>query len=401
MYTNGSDPYTNVGLKLSQTGTIVLSDQDGTRTYNSTHVHSAKELKDRAAECELTQKKGVVTGTVSARTLGLTISEAARLASRKYGFDEPEPRWRKTKTGRYTYVDPAKVPFFRDSLDRDISAGFGSGIILRNSEGYMVDWEYDYLLNHDHQAGNPEKPNPMPWRQALFGLLVELFPLVHEHLAPIEYLSNYEKRLTNVAPLRYRIQLIFKGKEGLEKMKQLQEVIQEKTIEGNRLLQRIAMVDESHPKPNDPEHSVYTLYLIPYAARKENMINWLVGRCAKAAGMETKNLKLFYAGDTLTDLRAGLYGGGDADTTFLLATGSRVAPYILNRLPMFGNEPLDFLWSSGRRPDDRLRPTDEKGIYTFNLPGGFKKPNRVIIGDERYPNMTPPGSVHAFLHEYL
>lgn len=397
-----SDPYANASFvrKLQQTGTMVLSDQDGTNTVNSSDVDSPQELVDREAACNIMEVKGVATGTVSARTKGLTISEAMRVASKKFGFDEPEPLWGKDRAGTHVYVDPAKVPFFRHSLDRDISACFGSGIIVRNDDAYMTDWQYDNLLNYDYVRGVTQEGSPEPWRQAFLAALMQIYPLAVKHMAPMEYRSNYEKGVTNVAPLRYRIQFDFKGEEGLEHMRKLQEIIQEGALT-NRLLARIAMVDESNPNRADPSKSKYTLYLIPHAASKERMINWLVDRCTKAARISPRDLKLFYAGDTLTDLRAGLYGGGQAETTFLLATGSRVAPYILERQPMFGNETLDFLWSSSARPLDRLRPTGEKGIYTFNLSGGFKKPNRIIIGDERYPGRTPPGSIAAFLEEFV
>mgnify|MGYP001594795005 CR=1 FL=1 len=389
--------------KLQKTKTIVLSDQDGTNTVNSSKVHSEQEIEDRRRAEEIQHKKGVVTGSVSARTFGLMISEEMRLASVAHGYDEPPPRWGKDADGRHVYVNPADVPFFKYSLDRDVSAGFGSGIIMRNGTGYMVDREYDNFLNYDYIAGDMERGSPEPWRQALLAALVAVYPAYKDNLAPMEYGSNYEKGITNVAPLRYRVQFNFEGTEGLERMRELQRAIQEEGIRGNPLMQRIATVDESHPNQSNPEMSRYTLYLIPWGAQKERMINWLVGRCAKAAGLETKDLRLFYAGDTLTDLRAGLYGGGNAETMFLLATGSRVAPYILERQAKFGNEPLDFLWSSQRRPVDRLRNTREKGVYTFNLSGGayYKKPNRIVIGDERYPGLTPPGSVHAFLKEFL
>ncbi len=388
--------------KLQKTRTIVLSDQDGTNTVNSHDVDSDQELDDRKNAEEIQIMKGVATGSVSARTRGLMLSEKMRKASLVHGFDEPEPRWAKDASGRYVYIDPAKVPFFKHSLDRDVSAGFGSGIVVRNGIGCKVDWEYDNFLNYDYIAGEMAKGSPEPWRRALLAALLDIGLAYQQHMSPMEFRSNYEKGITNVAPLRYRVQFDFKGTEGLEHMRELQRTIQDEASRGNRFMQRVATVDESYPNRTNPELSRYTLYLIPWGAQKERMINWMVGRCAKAAGMATKDLRIFYAGDTLTDLRAGLYGGGDAETTFLLATGSRVAPYILERQAMFGNESLDFLWSSIRRSADRLRPTGEKGIYTFSLSANyFKKPNRIIVGDERYPGMTPPGSVYAFLKEFL
>lgn len=398
------DPYAKcLALpKLRETRTMVLTDQDGTNTVNSSDVASDQEIDDRRRAEETQIKRGVVTGSVSARTLGLMLSEKTRLESRVHGYDEPPPLWGKDASGRHVYVDPAKVPFFKHSLDRDVSAGFGSGIIMRNGTGYMVDWEYDDFLNYDYVAGETKERSPTGWRDAVLAALVQVYPEFKEHLSPIEYRSNYEKGITNVAPLRYRVQFSFEGVHGLLRMQRLMQILEEARVAGNRLLQRVMTVDESHPNRTDPGLSRYTLYLIPWGAQKERMINWLVGRSAKAAGLDTKDLRLFYAGDTLTDLRAGLYGGGDSGVTFLLATGSRVAPYILEREPMFGSESLDFLWWSQKRPQDRLRSTGEKGVYTFNLSAQYyKKPNRIIIGDERYPGMTPPGSVAAFLEEFL
>lgn len=398
------DPYAAcvAAAKLRETRTMVLTDQDGTNTVNSTDVHSVEEIDDRRRAEEIQDKKGVVTGSVSARTLGLMLSEEMRLASHAHGFNEPPPLWGKDASGRHVYVDPAQVPFFKHSLDRDISAGFGSGIIMRNGSGYMVDWDYDDFLNYDYVAGEMKQGSPVPWRDAVLAALIRVYPEFKEHLSPIEYRSNYEKRITNVAPLRYRVQFSFEGVSGLKRMRELMQILEDERVAGNRLLQRIATVDESHPNRANPDKSRYTLYLIPWGAQKERMINWLVGRTAKAAGLKTSDLRLFYAGDTLTDLRAGLYGGGDSGVTFLLATGSRVAPYIMERLPAFGSESLDFLWSSQKRPQDRLRNMGERGMYSFNLSSRvYKKPNRIIIGDERYPGMTPPGSVAAFLEEFL
>jgi hypothetical protein len=269
---------------------------------------------------------------------------------------------------------------------------------VRNGHGYVVDREYDNLLKYDYAQG---KQNALPWRHAMLAFLVDLYPGIRKHGSVLKSIVSYENGETNVAPLDYRLQFSFEGEEGLEEMRKLQQLIEDERVKGNPLAVRIATVDESHPH-EDPAKSTYTLYLVPWGAQKERMLNWVVGRLAAASGRDsTRDLRVFYAGDTLTDLRAGLYGGGEADTTFLLATGSRVAPYILNRRGTFGGERLDFLWSSDNRPTDRLRSTGGKGIYTFSVGGGVKKPNRVVIGDERYPGLTAPGSVHAFLKEFL
>jgi hypothetical protein len=132
------------------------------------------------------------------------------------------------------------------------------------------------------------------------------------------------------------------------------------------------------------------------------MLNRILSQTGRAAKREVKDIRLFFAGDTLTDLRAGLYAGGFAPTTFLLATGSRLAPFILNRRARYGHENLSFLWS-GRH--QKLQPAGKKGVYRFVPHKMIRKlrgevSNLVVIGDERYPGMTPPGSVAEFLGEF-
>ncbi|MDB5225109.1 MAG: hypothetical protein JWL87_61 [Candidatus Adlerbacteria bacterium] len=396
------DPYGKASYipKLKESGIMVLTDLDGTFTTGD-KIPSSNELNDRAAVRQLLLDRGLVAGAVTARTPALTMSSSVYQASKKLGFLEPEPKWGVEQvTGRRVPVPLEGVSFFDHSLDWDVSAGFGSGICLRNGHGYMVDHNYFDLLKHDAAKKGASKPEP--WRLSMLAFLADTFPEAGEYMSPLENRSNYEQDLTDVAPLEYRFQLDFKGSSGLAQMNALVSAIERKKSEGHSVALRIALVDESRPDRNNPENSKYTLYLIPWGARKEKMINRLFSESAKAAGRPTKDLRLFYAGDTLTDLRAGLWGGGDAQTTFLLATGSRVAPYIQNREPSFGSESLDFLWSSLKRPEDRLQRTDEEGVYTFNLQSSYyKKPNRIVIGDERYSGMTPPGSVHAFLKEFL
>jgi len=98
-----------------------------------------------------------------------------------------------------------------------------------------------------------------------------------------------------------------------------------------------------------------------------------------------------YAGDTPTDLRAGLWAGSYTPLTFLLASGSLLAPYLLDRRDAFGEVSLGFL--------AHLQDTGKRGVYTFKVPTR-RSSNTIVIGDERYPGTTPPGSVLAFLNEF-
>ncbi len=123
---------------------------------------------------------------------------------------------------------------------------------------------------------------------------------------------------------------------------------------------------------------------------------------AAVAGERPVNtLRYCFADDALTGLKAGLWGGSGAQGSFLLPTRSPLAPYIIERKERYGSESLKFLWKNGRSGEDRLRPVPgERGVYQYFAPFLRRPPNMVVIGEERYGEMTPPGSVGAFLEEF-
>ena len=399
--------------KLKATGTIVLTDLDGTMTTGVENP-SDLELEDRLKVRRLLDCRGVVAGAVTARTVSLTLSSREYQESETLHTVEFAPRWGVDKTtGKRISIPLEEVPFFNWCLDWDLTASFGSVIAIKNDNGYMVDMPYYQLLKYDYDRSTNSKGviDREPWRHAMSEFTkYELADFV-QYESRLERAVNYRGGLTDSAPLHFRFQYNFVGSEGLKVMMRLKEVIdtarQNSNADRYDVALRIKTVDESKPDLNDPEKSRYTLYLIPWGARKEKMINHLFSQSVAAAGLEAKETRLFYAGDTLTDLRAGLYAGGEAKLTFLLATGSRLAPYILGKKAKFGDEDLSFLWSNLNHEEgphefeSRLVATNEKGVYKFVHKVRGTNANTVIIGDERYPKMTPPGSVHAFLQEYL
>lgn len=396
------DPYADATFvsKLRKSGVIIASDFDGTQTSGA-EVPSASEFADRARGLAIAHQMGAVTLAVTARTLGLTMSQRLYDSSVAKGFEELPPHWHKNPvTGKYEYIDLAEVLFFADNLDWDISAGFGSGIAVKNGDAYLVDTVYETLLRNDWSKAQPD-PEPVPWRLAALMFISAYCPDVRRFMSHNEFVDHYHKGDANVAPLNYRIQFNFGGSHGYGKMLELKSIVEQKRHEGDPLALRLQMVDESKLH-EDPEKCMYVLYWVPWQGRKENMINRVLVQAAQAAGRNVESVRLFYAGDTLTDLYAGLWGG-DTQTTFLLATGSRLAPYLIERRGSYGAEDLSRLWANPQkgRKDHRLMPTGEKGVYKFvhKIRGG--RVNTVVIGDEKYPECTPPGSVAQFLDEFL
>jgi|GEM_PF-2808342 len=395
-----TDPYNHTSCvpKLRDSRTIFLTDLDGT---HATKEASFKELGDRAAVRKFVDDRNFVSVAVTARTPALTMSHSTFLASQKLGFNEAEPHCGMDKDGRRIYVPPEELPQFAHSLDWDAILGFGSGVFPRNGHGYLVDREFDNLLNYDHEKGKKDVKfyEPIPWRTAALAFLAAVAPdLERTNYARIEFSKNYHEGKVDVMPLPYRIQLHFEGAKGLARMRKLVGDIRNRRNEGDPLALRLAIVDESKPRES-VEESTYTIYLLPWAARKERMINRFIPKVTAAANLDQVQNRLFYAGDTPTDLRAGLYAGGYVPLTFLLATGSPLARYLLEQRRSFGEESLSFLWESDWRAQPKLIETAQPGVYTCKVPTR-RWTNTVVIGDVVYPNMTPPGSVRAFLEEF-
>ena len=417
----GSNPYARGAFveKLRTSGIVMATDIDGTISSGDDNP-SQEELADRAAVFELADKVGAMTVGVSARSPALMMSKEVFLESKARGLTELEPRWVK-REGKYVSVDLKDLPYFTHVIDRfDSIASVGGGILVRNGKGYIPDLMYDKMLNVDYLADITAKDEEyhMPWKQALNLFLFDKCMFATPFMAPIEFLSNYYKREVNVSPLNYRAQFNFPGSKGLQVMQKLLRILK---VEGTkpadtddpspRLARRIQAVCESRIIEDDPEKSMHVLYLLPWQGRKENMLNRILTQSSAVAGRMLKDTRTFFAGDTRTDLYAGLYGGGDAETTFCLAKGSRLAPYIINRKSCYGTEDLSFLWANPMRGNgrarDRLVATGSKGEYRFVHKTGrhgriVKRENLIIIADERYSEeKTAAGSVRRFLEEYM
>lgn len=405
------NPYSKASYleKLRETGTIFLTDLDGT---HATRGGDIKEINDRAAIRKLLDERRWVSGAVTARTPALVMSSDVYEASVANGYKEPPPLCGLDVNRKRVYVKPEEIPFFAHSQNWDMIGSVGWGVFPRNGLGYLVDEEFDNLLNYDYAGYRPIAYSPrqfppleeyVPWRQAALAFLSDVFPQANEHMSELESTVNYWEGRVDVAPLPYRIQLEFKGAHGRARLRELRAAIVQRVSQDipDPVALRLAFIDESKPNA-DLAQAKYTVYLVPWNGRKESIINRFVQKSQAAVRRLDPAFKLrdlLYAGDTPTDFRAGLYARGDGPMKFLLATGSLLAPYLMERRRTYGEEALDFLWESSTRSNPRLSKTHKQGVYTFKV-GSRPWTNLVVIGDERYPKMTPPGSVLAFLEEF-
>jgi len=407
--------------QLKEHKTAVIVDYDRTLTTGNRNPNQ-QELSDQEDIWRITRQANAVDGCISARTPGMMMDTERYMASAANGYGELLPRLHKDPaTDRYQYRDPATIPFYKNAVNRKIIGSFGWGILVEDGKGYRVDKTYEQMLSLDvplKQKVNgsnvqgfvdlsappvSELEVPSTWRLAAMTFIVEHCLRFRGHLAPIESIERYHEMKTDVAPPPYRTQFDFVGRAGHAKLLELKKIIRRQKELINLFALRLHTIDESRINEEDPEQSRYTLYMVPWYGRKENMFNWMLKQCTSAARLAPSDMNLFYAGDSLTDLKVGLWGGGDARVQFVLPAGSVLAPYLVGRRKKYGVVDLSFLWANPiiKRLEPRLMPTGRSGEYRFVLRARGGRQNTLVIADERYPNLTPPGSVAAFLEEYL
>ena len=400
-YRNVVLPYWGSDLVLGAEETRHISsvDTDGTMANKSLSdgEPTAAELKDRAEAMKLLEEGGRPVIQSTARTPELGMSSTKLGASREHGVLRPEPHM--IDENGQPLVAPELSRKFDSCLDSHAFCGLGTGIYLRHTSlFYVPDTEYTKMLDNWHDdaleflyhidAMDPERPKH--W--------------LIDALADIEQKENYHTGKTDVYPLEYRIQLEWMverhGKSAAEEKNRAKKRIRfwqhlfRPLKNWDSGAKRIDIIDESNPR-----RGRYVIYLVPRRSSKEHMLNHVIRKVAETGNLVPSQFSAFVAGDTMTDLRAGFYGGAGAGITFLLAGGSRLAPYLSPDGEFAGRphagEKLRHFTRVLR--DNR---TECKGIYEFITPGVDKVPRRFIVADEAFEGEIGPASIAAAL-EYL
>lgn len=390
--------------KLQSSRIIVGLDQDDSfalPSLGSPEEPSDVQLAARARTRHLLRKKGVVEMAQSMRSWELMISSKVYEQSAAIADVRPPPRRVAVRTSggetKFVFHPLEEIHKFDDCLNWDALLVPGNGIALRNGRGYVIDKEYDHELRFSWGDGS----DPRAWRDVVMEFVEKLDPMAIIFFSTLELEANYREGNVDVLTLPYRIQMDFQGEEGFVRKEDFKSRLKAAFESEDPLLRiiarRIKTIDESNPAKYR-----YTLYLVPWKGRKESLLNRFVRQSCKAAGLPTSELKLLLVGDTLTDLRAGLYGGTNADVSFLLPENSRLTPYVREWL---SGEPalwaLEFAGEPLKRLMSRLRPTNRKGRYTFEVATRGKHPNTFVFGAEAYPGKEGAVAVEEFLQDEL
>jgi hypothetical protein len=359
-------------------------DLDGTFNFAKPHQGDAwqRELLARKKVREYIEAHGVL-GTITLRRPSMILSKHAFEKTRSFGYPEPEAHLGTDAHGKRIWQDPQTLPELSHVLDWDVIGCVGSGILVRSNDEqgvYCLDTEYHASLG----GGNV-------WRTETMNLLksIDRQGDMLRHMAPIEDEKNYLEGVTDVAPTPFRIQFNFAGSEGLKQKHELMDRIIDVRLRGELPLllaaRNVVFLDESKP-----DESTFTVYLLHKHAKKEQKLDHMMKGLSFASSVPIKDMELLIAGDTMTDLRAGIFGGGKAKATFILVGGSRMAPYIVGDKVghEFAGESLK--WFT-RLLNNRRSP----GVYEIKVP--LRGQRTVIIGDVAFPGTYGPETILAWI----
>jgi len=405
---------------------IGIMDLDGSRAERHHGPLSPKSVADCADLAAFEAEHNLVTGSLTARPLPMTMTQAQYEASRALGFTQLPPKWFK-KDGIYVPGNWCEDPFFDNCTGLHVTASLGGGIGYRTGDGtaYAIDQEYEQLLKYDHvsdatEAAKKVSPmdvlgdvhkgftieeqlGPMEWRAALIEFIFEHYPAGIDLMPDIEFVERYNKGTANSPPQIARGQFSGVGCKAHEVILGLRKKLTEQRFKKNRLALRMKFTSEDRVNVDNKDESSYTFYILSWYAQKKTMFNWLLKRMAKASGWKTKDLVVFYAGDTITDLLTALWGGLDAQVYALIVSNSRIAQAIREKWQYYGMQYIGDLWAdpSKGRYEDRLRPVPGRtGVYEVVHKIRGKHRNFLVMGDERYHG-TAPGSIVSFYEEFV
>lgn len=336
------------------------------------HAVVRKEIR------ELLALHNAVVVFTTARTPELVMSSRAFSASAEMGFARLPPLLKRDRSGKLVYAPIESVREYDSLVDPDLLHSFGCGIYGRVKEAYLPDASFN------DKPGSDWRPTNMHFLRELH----ERTGLVLPHLGPIESAENYHLGLADVLPHPYRIQFDFRDEPDDAKKVALKRLIAEEAPQ--ELRSTFDIVDES--RPGDRK---FCFYVVPKKKTKAHALQHMVSRLAAAADIPTRELRVFVAGDALTDL-SSCYAGPSCDFWFCLPCKAPLSEPLQggNRKALFAGEPLGPFVRRLAKGDGL-----PGGHYHLGVPG--KRTRRFVIGDLATPGAGAPLSVLSALDMFL
>lgn len=370
------NPYKNtiLGEKIISKSSIKIAflDIDSTLTGDPEIIAQTRSL--------LEQKKYIIV-FVTSRTEEMLMSSLSYNLTIKQGFfDRPSPNLLQ-QNDHYTYIIPEKhIP--KGLLDPDIiAASSGTQILVKQSSGAFIQDE-KYQNNFDQDSGS--------WRTKTIQTIDIINKLAGKqlaHLALIDQPDAYQQGVINVAPPRFRIEIIFHKANDMQKFL----IILEKLLCSYKK-EIVQLANMSFTDDSKPESGKYVFYVTPKNSGKTEAVNIIAQSICNAYQIETSKLNLLFAGDSFPDLIMGLTAFPQATSEFLVVGGSRLTK------PLSDANITSFAYQNLTPTKQMLQQTTTQGY--FNIKSHAAK-RTLILGELAFPNRKAVESVHSYLTEKL
>lgn len=285
------------------------------------------------------------------------------------------------KDGHCIYAPLSSLERFKFNYNPHAINSVGVGIVVEQGGAYHHDLAFQHKL-HPHVGER--------WRDRALKLVDTLDHdgLLRGSFAPIEDIENYHAGKTDVAPLDYRIQLQYEGGDGIgwkNDIKQRINQLRHERHSAASFARAIRWIDESRPHKQR-----YMLYLVPKYGTKEHGVTQVYRSIVAELEVDPGDIMVVVTGDTMTDLRAGIFGAPEAPGFFVLAGGSPLTDYLVGSKSgePFAGESLESI----RR---RMKPNSKKGFYYVQMPG-MPFARVVVVADQAFPGKSDAESILAF-----
>ena len=368
-----SDDYVYNNNGFLQSNKIVFCDIDFTLVANpwetTNKIFQDKKLINLVRKSF--EKSGFVFITSTSRTEEMMMTPAAfQLSVEKYNFKRPYPRFYTDNVIPTGILDP----------DIIISSSGAKISVKQKNKGYATD--YAFYAN--------DFPDPVSWRKIVFLYLQSFQSKITFKFAEIEFEKNFQKRLADIYPADYRIQLNFSAKEQLVMF--LEKFMEKKSLANDPAISGLTLTIDSFPQQNK-----HVVYITPKKGKTDAM-----SRVTKSLSMQwqipEKEMEILVVGDSYIDFEAGLSIDDSKykQAVLFLVGGSRLFPYLTQKDENdFGGIDLSSIKTLMKRD-----LSQSKGIYQYNKPGTKGKVN-IILADEAFPQSVGPKSIIEFFHSKL
>lgn len=339
---------------------LAFLDLDGTMTGDSEIQQKVKTLL---------MKKGFLIIFVSSRPYELMLSNTALKLSPS--LKRPLSKGAQDNQGKRYHKDLAELDDFAALIDPEVMAETtGINILVKQLSGeYLFDPEYK-------KASTP----PEEWRLKVMDIIHSLdIDKTKYQFLPIESKDNYEKGLTDISPLDYRIQIDFRNVKDKIMFTKALELVKRKTH-----FNELEYLDESNPLDGK-----YSVYLLPFGGHriKQIAVDHIFNNIKEILKADKNAFEVIIAGNGFPDLPVACFAAEGARVTSFFVGGScSLTPFITDsEKNNYAGENISYI-------KQKLKKI-ENGKYMLNK-------RTILFGDILFPNTEAVTSIYSFLQNY-